>query len=114
MNLPSFDFTNWREHPTDNRYEVYFFKNQYESEYFRNLLQENQITFEFHQEEENPEYRYFFAINKRDSKEVITLNHLTIGHFRKPFISNKILRYGLVTLMFVVLLLGIIGYSITQ
>jgi hypothetical protein len=110
MNLPSFDFTNWREHPSDNRYTIFFFKTQNESSYFEKLLQSHNIGFEYNFEEEEPNYKYFYAVNKLKTKEVIKLNHLTIGEYRKPFIANTFLRYSLVIMMFIIMIIAITGY----
>lgn len=110
MNLPSFDFTNWREHPSDNRYTVFFFKKKEESDFFENLLKEKAIWYEFNHDDSEPNYHYFFAVNKTNEKEVIKLNHLSIGEFRKPFLQYNFFRYGLIVFMIVVLTIGVIGY----
>ena len=110
MNLPSLDFTNWREHPSDNRYTIFFFKTKEESDFFENLLKLNNIWFEPNIDLDEPTYRYFFAVNKTTNKEVIKLNHLTIGEYRSPLIANAYLRYGLVLAMMVIMTLAIIGY----
>lgn len=110
MNLPSFDFTNWREHPGDNRYTIFFFKTKLESDYFEKLLRSHSIWFEYNFDNEEPTYKYFFAVNKLNTKEVIKLNHLAIGEYRKPFISNTFLRYGLVILMLIIMTIAITGY----
>lgn len=110
MNFPSLDFTNWREHPSDNRYTVFFFKTAQERDYFENLLKSNKLWYEYHEDKKEPTYPYYFAVNKINSKQIIKLNHLTIGKFRQPFISSTILRYVIVILSFTVIGLGIIGY----
>ena len=110
MNLPSFDFTNWREHPSDNRFEVFFFETQKEGDYFELLLKENKVFFESYTDENEPKYKFFYATKKIDSKQVITLNHLTIGQFRPRFVSNNYLRYTMVIAMFIIMALAVIGY----
>lgn len=110
MNLPSFDFTNWREHPTDNRYEVFFYATQKEGDYFENLLKQNKLFYEAYTDEEEDKYKYYYAIKKTDSNQVIKLNHLTIGQFRPRFIANHFLRYTLVISMLIVMALAVIGY----
>ena len=110
MNLPSLDFTNWRVHPTDNRFTIFFFKTKLESNYFEKQLKESSIWYEYNFDDTETHYQHYFAVNKTNEKEVIKLNHLTNGQFRKPFIQNNILRYSLVVLMVIVLAIGIIGY----
>jgi hypothetical protein len=110
MNFPSLDFTNWREHPSDNRYTVFFFKTENESHFFQALLEKNKIWFEYSYDADETNYNYFFAVNKGNEKEVIKLNHLSVGEFRKPFIQSNLLRYALVIFMIATLGLAIIGY----
>lgn len=110
MNLPSFDFTNWREHPADNRYEVFFYKTQEEGDYFENLLKQSNLFYEAYTDENEEKYKFYYAIKKIDSREVIKLNHLTIAQFRSRFIPNHFLRYALVITMMIIMTLAIIGY----
>ena len=110
MNLPQLDFTNWRDHPSDNRYVIFFFKTVEESAFFKDLLTKNKIWFEENYDEDEPTFHYYFAVNKTNSSEVIKLNHLTIGSYRTPFIANNYLRYGLVIMMLIVMSLAIIGF----
>jgi len=110
MNLPSFDFTNWREHPSDNRYEVFFYKTKKEGDYFEQLLITSKVVYEAYTDEEEEKYKYYYATKKIDSKQVIKLNHLTIGQFRSRFIANHFLRYALVIVMLVIMTLAVVGY----
>lgn len=110
MNLPSFDFTNWREHPSDNRYTVFFFKTKDESDFFEKELQHHDIWFEYNFDVEEPTYQHYYAVNKVNEKAVIQLNHLTIGAYRKPFIQINFLRYALIIGMILILSLAIMGY----
>ncbi len=110
MNLPSFDFTNWREHPSDNRYTVFFFKTEQESNYFKKLLEEHNVWYEFNFDKSEPNYNYYFAVNKVNEKQVITYNHLAVGEYRKPFLQVPVLRYVLIISMFAILVLAVISY----
>jgi hypothetical protein len=110
MNIEALDFTNWREHPSDNRYNIFFFKTEEESIYFEKLLKANSIWHEANIDLDEPTYKYYFAVNKTNSSAVIKLNNRTIGEYRDPFISNKWLRYGLVLFMIIVMSVALIGY----
>lgn len=110
MEFPAIDFTNWRVHPTDNRYILFFFKTEQESNYFKDLLIHHKLWFEYHFDTEEPIHPYYFAVNIRNEKEIIRLNHLTIGHFRTPFLPYMFMRYALLVGMFLIILLAIIGY----
>lgn len=114
MKLSALDFTNYREHPSDNRYQIIFFKTVHESEYFKQLLEENKINFEFHNDDSEPNYKYFFAVNKLDMNVVKELNYLAIGKFRKPFIESNILRLVLFVVMITAMSLGVIGFIINS
>lgn len=114
MNLPSFDFTNWREHPSDNRYEVFFFKTKNESDYFTNLLNTHKIWFEYSEELEEDPYKYYFGIKRTDLNQVKELNHLTLGKFRQPFLGNSVIKYTMVIFMLVVMTIAIISYFKTH
>lgn len=110
MNIEALDFTNWREHPSDNRYNVFFFKTEKESKYFENLLTTNNLWFEANLEEDEPNYQYYFAVNKLDTTAIIKLNNRTLGEYRKPSIENNYLRYGLIIMMTIIMTLAVIGY----
>ena len=110
MNLPSLDFTNWRDHPTDNRYTVFFYKSKNESDLFQKLLTENDYWFEYNFDESDPNQSHYIAVNKVKERQIVKLNHIAIGEFRKPFIENNAIRYSLVIFMITVLSIGIIGY----
>ncbi|MFT4753376.1 MAG: hypothetical protein ACI85Q_000917 [Salibacteraceae bacterium] len=110
MNLPSFDFSNWRDHPTDNRYTVFFYKTKDESDFFQQLLIENKYWFEYNFDESTPNQSHYIAVNKNKERPIIKLNHLAVGAFRKPFIESNIIRYSLIVFMLTVLTIGVIGY----
>jgi len=110
MNLEALDFTNWREHPSDNRYTVFFFKTEKESNYFENLLKINKLWFEANIDDEEPKYKFYFAVHKLDTTAIVKLNNRTLGEFRKPSIENNYLRYGLILMMMVIMTLAIIGF----
>lgn len=114
MNISALDFTNYREHPSDNRFQIIFYKTQPEADYFKQLLTANKIRFEYHEDMEEPNYHYFFAVNKLDMNVVKTLNHLAIGKYRKPFIGNNILRVLLFIIMVTVMGLAIVGFIKAQ
>ena len=101
-------FVNFTTHPTNPSYQLYYFVNQEQAAHFKNLLNTNTIPFEEHFDED--EERYYFAIKKRYDKQTRNFNFITIGQFRKPFISNPILKWIIVIVPIAVILLAIIGY----
>ncbi len=116
MKLTEFDLTNWRQHPTNKRYQVFFYKTIEEGRYFELLLNEHKIDFEAHIEDENTggKYRVFYAVHVNDMETCKYLNNLVIGKFREPFIPFKWLRIFLITVSIIVLILAIIGYIVSK
>ena len=110
----AFDFTNWRNHPTRKKYLVFFFKTEAESNYFEALLIEHKIWFEKGDNDESQKARYLFAINRDDLGRVKNLNNLTIGKYRKPFMPNKVFKYIVMVISFIVLLLAVIGFVLVE
>lgn len=110
MSLEAFNITNWRKHPTESQYWIFFYNSLEEGDYLEKLLKENSIWYEKSTDQDSNRHKSMFAVRNRDIKEVRHLNNLTIGKFRKPFIANKMLRFLLLVVSFVVLGLGIIGY----
>jgi len=116
MNLEeTFDFTNWRNHPTQKSYLVFFFKTKEESNYFENLLIEHQIWFEkdIHISDKNQK-KFLFGIRKDDLNQVKNLNNLTSARFRQKFISSPPLRWIVFTIAFIVLGLAILGAIVSK
>ena len=95
-----FNFTNYQTHPANRNYEVFSFKQPVRAAYFENMLIEHKITFEKDEETTEKQHYFLYAIHKKDFRTALMLNNLTIGHFRKPFISDPNFRW-------LVLLIGI-------
>ena len=110
----AFNVTNWREHPERKLFSVFFFHTIEEGEYFESLLQKHEIWYEKSIDETANRRKALYAVKNSDLSEVRRCNNLTIGHYRKPFIANKVLRYALVILMFSIIGLGIIGAWISD
>lgn len=105
-----FNITNSFEHPTRPGHTIYRFYTEERAVYFKQLLIEDNIWFEEDIDQEEDKTTYFFGIKNRDAKTVNQKNYLVNGTFRKPLISNKILRWLLPTIALTVMILAIIGY----
>jgi len=105
MSLEAFDLTNWRDHPTQKKYMVFFFDKADRADHFESLLKAESIWYERHTDE-----REWFAVLKSNQDRVKRLNHLTIGKYRQRFIPNSVFRYFVLILSFIVLALAIIGF----
>lgn len=99
------------DHPTNRNTIVYFFTEVIHSQYFKTLLTENSISFEYQFDEE--EEKHYFGISKTDNKKVKTLNYLVFAKFRKPFINNRTAGYMLVGFTLLFIILALIGFLIS-
>lgn len=106
----NFNLTNYNLHPSNRMYYVFHFKDENRANYFKNLLVEYKIHFEFDNEKTEKTTLYLFGIHKRDLKVATHLNNLTIGKFRKPFIAEPVFRYFVLVLGLGAIFLAVLGY----
>jgi hypothetical protein len=106
--------TNYKDHPTNQFYKVFFFYKQEQADYFASLLKEKNLFFERDEDIKLGEPIYLFAIKKKDLATVYTLNNIAIGKFRGKFITNKFGRIALIIFGFAIIALAIIGYFISR
>ena len=104
------NFTNFRDHPTERKYMVFFFTDSKMAHYFEELLVENNISYERATEDEGVVKRYLFGVLKRDFEIVHKFNNVAIGKYRQPFIPTAGLRWLLLIVMMVSIALAIAGY----
>lgn len=90
---------------------MYFFTENSHSEYFKSMLKNSSISFEYQYDEE--EEKHYFGIKKLDNKKVKKLNYLVFAKFRKPFINNPIAKYLLLSFTLLFIILAIIGFLIS-
>ena len=99
---------NIKDHPTNQRKKVFYFKEQDQSAYFENLLIEEKIDYEKQIDTEGDQTIYF-GVKSADFERVKKLNYLTIGAFRQPFIPDKTFRTILIIISMIVLGAAITG-----
>lgn len=104
------NFTNYTDHPGDNRYLVFHFWQQKFADEFEKGITERDVVFERYEEEENGKIKYYFGISKSYSKDAHYVNRMLHAEHRKPFIPIKGLRYFVLILTLIFVVLGIIGY----
>ena len=103
---------NIKDHPTNRNITVFFYTEVTHSDYYKTLLKENNISFEYQYDEEGE--KHYFGINKVNNKLAKKLNYLVFAKYRKPFIpssTGKLLLIG-ITLFFIIL--AVTGYIITS
>jgi len=110
-----FQLTNYKPHPENNLYQIFFFQEKERADYFENLLNERSISYEADVDELKGNPLYLFGIHKKDMKETLNCNFLTIGAFRKPLLgTNKWVRYIMVGFCLMLLALAIIGWIVSE
>ncbi len=115
MNLEeTFDFTNWREHPSNRKYTVFFFADVKQGNFFVNLLIEHKIPYEKHIESDDHKRKFMVGIHNKHLKEARHLNNLTIGNFRNKFMPEKAMRWVVMTISFIALGLAFLGYFLNN
>lgn len=105
------DFTNYRNHPSNKSYTVFFFKTLEQGDYFETLLHTNNVWFERYNEDELENKRkVLFAVKNSDVDAVLKLNNLAIGKYRKAFIPNKLFAWFMIVVSTLVIALAVLGY----
>jgi hypothetical protein len=89
---------------------VYQFYYSEHADAFEEMLNERKIKFERFHDEEGEAPRILFGVHKTHLKSANNANFLVHARFRKPFISNKWLKYLLLVVTFGAILLALIGY----
>ncbi len=99
---------NIKDHPTNQKKRVFFYKVIEQADHFENLLIQEELYYEKQVDVEGDQTIYF-GVRSSDFERVKKLNYLTIGHFRKPFIPDKAFRIILIVISLLVLGLAIAG-----
>lgn len=108
------NLVNYKEFPGDNRYRVFYFNTVEEANVFEQFLKEKNVWYERSTDAEGSKTRYLFGIHKDDFNRAQKANFLTNAQFRKPFMPDKIFRYIVMILAFGTILLGIVGYYLSN
>lgn len=99
---------NIKDHPTNQKKRVFYYKETEHAMHFEKLLIDEDLFYEKQVDVEG-DHTIYFGIKSSDFERAKKLNYLTIGHFRKPFIPDKIFRIILITVSLLVLTLAIVG-----
>ena len=106
--------TNFQDHPTNNTYKVFHFIIKEQADYFIELLNENNISFESDEEFAKGNMTYLFGIHKSDLNKVMKLNYLALGKYRKPLIKNNVGKWFVVIFGIVIFLFALISFFMTK
>lgn len=101
--------TNYRDHPTQPEYKVFFFHDHQRADSFEGRLEEAGVFYQ----RENPsgnERHVLFAVKRSDFTKVDHLNNLTTAQHRQKFIPHKPSRMIVLLITLVILGLAIVGW----
>jgi hypothetical protein len=102
--------TNHQDHPTNKAYRVFFFYKKEQADYFKNMLKEEDIFFEYDVDENKKGEIFLFGVRKTDNLKVSELNYQTLGKFRAPFIKQKWAQYLVILLSFFIIIFALISF----
>jgi len=102
------NLTNYRDHPSNPSYVVFFFHRKEVADSFEELLLINMIDFERAHDDAGHD-RHLFGIRKMEFQAAERLNYQAIGKHRKGFIPNRFLRIFVLLFTLAVLIIAIIG-----
>jgi hypothetical protein len=109
-----FNLTNYRDHPEEKDYRVFFFYNLEQAAFFETQLVNEGIQYESFKEDETDKTVVLFGIHKRDFRRALIQNDLSFAAHKKPFISNKLIRYSILFITIALVLFALIGYFISE
>lgn len=95
------------EHPEQNRYMVYEFKDEKAGIYFEQMLLSKDIPYE---KDETDKSIYRFGIHKKYAKLSNEINSTTLLKHKEPFIPVASLRWFVFAITIVLLSIAIVGY----
>lgn len=101
-------FININDHPTNRNKKVFYFKDKLKADHFEQQLILENINYEKQVDEEGDQTIYF-GVRQSDFDRAKTLNFLTMGKFRKPFIADPFFRYFVIAISILILALAFIG-----
>jgi len=105
-----FNLTNYRDHPENKDYKVFFYYNKEQADHFESLLIQEAINYESYYEKDSNKPIMLFGIHNREFRKAEKLNTLSYAAFKKSFIPNKWLRNAILIITFGLVLFALIGY----
>jgi len=103
------NITNYNTHPENPNYTVFHFYREDMSLHFKNLLEKNNVPFEY-AEEEGERKLFLYGISNSYYSQTVRLNFETIGKHRERFIPNTFIAVSLIVVVALLILIAVIGY----
>ena len=105
---------NFKDHPSDDNYKIFRFVNLPKAKQFEKGIEELDIFYERHETTKGTNNVVIYAIRKRDFEKAQKVNYLVESQFRKPFISNKVIKWVLPLITLSIIALAIIGAVVSK
>lgn len=99
------NLTNFDDHPTDPTWLVFRFGDPGMGSEFIQGLEQAGIRYEA----DRDEGMTLIGVKQRDRDAAIRVNYAVLGRYREPFISNALVRWGLLGLVLLAILAALIG-----
>jgi hypothetical protein len=107
----AFNITNYREHPDNPRYMVFFFKKEHEAAYFEQRLKDEGFWYERDiTERKDGSPLHLFGVKRLDYEAVLKINFDTSGRFRGRSIPGKWTGIVILTITLAMVVIGLLGY----
>jgi hypothetical protein len=100
------NLTNYDDHPSDNRYMVFHFKDPKMAGEFMDGLTMAAIPFEADEDGGPP---YLIGVKRSFRQKALEINYSVIGRHRQKFIGDSIFRWFVIALVSLAILLAVLG-----
>jgi len=108
-----FNLTNYRDHPENKDYRVFFHYNMEQAEYFKSLLDQEAIEYEAFLDVDNKREVMLFGVHKRDFRKALLQNDMSYAKHKKRFIPNNVIRNTILIITLALFLFALIGYMLS-
>lgn len=104
MRLPN--LTNYDDHPTEPGWLVFRFATPQQADAFEQGLRDAGIRHERDTEGGPP---YLVAARQAQREPAVRINYRVLGRYRKPFLADPVLRWGVLGLLALLVALAVAG-----
>lgn len=106
-------YRNFESHEKQRAFIVFYFHGKDPADYFESLLIEHDVPYE-RGDGKDIMRRHLFGIHRKHQLIAEKLNNETGNFFRKPFLSDNMLRYAVLIFTLIVVVLAIVGFFLTK
>jgi hypothetical protein len=108
-----FEIFNYKIHPKNKEYILFFFDSHSKAEYYKEKLIINAISFEY-DDESAKEGKHIFAIHKNDFERARDLSFEVQKKYKSPFIGDELTRKAILIFVIIVAIFAVVSYFMNQ